>query len=101
MPGKHYTSLVNGHSVFKSELGTVTRISARELPILDGLSIKRLLLAPGSVRAPHWHANCAELGYCVAGRALVSILGNGSTFSAFQVSAGPVQVWAPDRMKRT
>ena len=88
MPGKHYTSLVNGHSMFKSELGTVTRVSATELPILNGLSIKRLLLAPGSVRAPHWHANCAELGYCVAGSALVSILGNGSTFSAFQVTAG-------------
>jgi oxalate decarboxylase len=86
--GIHYTSLTNGHTMFKSELGSVTRISAKELPILNGLSIKRLLLAAGSIRAPHWHANCAELGYCVAGRALVSILGNGSSFSSFLVGPG-------------
>lgn len=90
--GVHTTSLINGYPLFKSELGSVTRISARELPILDRLSIKRLVLAAGSIRAPHWHANCAELGYCVSGEALVSILGNGSTFSAFKVSAGQMFV---------
>jgi oxalate decarboxylase len=86
--GKHYTSLINGYSLFHSELGTVTRVSARELPMLRGLSIKRLILAPGAVRAPHWHANCGELGYCVSGDLLVSILGNRSSFSAFQITAG-------------
>src|SRR5882757_9144799 len=86
--GVHTTSLINGHSIFESELGSVTRVSAKELPILNRLSIKRLVLAAGSIRAPHWHANCAELGYCVSGKALVSILGNGSSFSAFQVGPG-------------
>jgi oxalate decarboxylase len=90
--GIHYTSLIDGHTMFKSELGSVTRISAKELPILNRLSIKRLLLAAGSIRAPHWHANCAELGYCISGQVLVSILGNGSTFSAFQVGAGQMFV---------
>ena len=83
--GTHYTSLIDGHAIFKSELGSVTRIIAKELRILNQLSIKRLVLAAGSIRAPHWHANCAELGYCVSGQALVSILGNASSFSAFQV----------------
>jgi oxalate decarboxylase len=31
---QHYTSLINGHSLFKSELGEVTRVNADELPIL-------------------------------------------------------------------
>ncbi len=85
---KHHASLANGYSLFRSPLGSVTRITASELPILDRLSIKRLLLAPGAVRVPHWHANCAELAYCVKGRVLVSILGNSSTFSAFELKAG-------------
>ncbi|MEJ1935927.1 cupin domain-containing protein [Nostoc sp. NIES-2111] len=84
----HYTSLTGGHTVFRSELGEVTRVTADDLPILDGLSIKRLVLSPNALRAPHWHANCAELAYCVAGRALVTILGNDSAFSVFEVTAG-------------
>ena len=86
--GTHYTSLIDGRTILKSELGSVTRVSAKELPILNRLSIKRLVLAASSIRAPHWHANCAELGYCVSGQALVSILGNASSFSAFQVGPG-------------
>lgn len=88
MPGKHYTSLRDGHRVFASALGEVRRVTADDLPILRGLSIKLLTLAPGSVRAPHWHANCAELAYCSAGRALVTILGNESVLSRFTVTAG-------------
>ncbi|MBN8995677.1 MAG: cupin domain-containing protein [Rhizobiales bacterium] len=92
MNGKHYTSLTGGYSQHASALGAVTRVSVRELPILKGLSIKRLVLAPGSLRAPHWHANATELSYCVRGEVLVSIVGNGSTFSAFRVTAGQMFV---------
>jgi len=92
MAGKHYTSLIKGYPQFTSELGAVTRVSARELPILKGLSIKRLVLAAGSVRAPHWHANATELSYCVRGEVLVSILGNGSTFASFRLKTGQMFV---------
>jgi oxalate decarboxylase len=85
---QHYTSLVKGRSLFKTELGEVTRVNADELPILNGLSIKRLVLEPGSIRAPHWHANASELAYCVSGAVLVSVLGNGSAFSCFEVASG-------------
>ncbi|MFO1149434.1 MAG: cupin domain-containing protein [Alsobacter sp.] len=88
MAGQHATSLVGGRTVFRSALGEVTRVTADDLPILRGLSIKRLVLAPGSVRAPHWHANCAELAYCVRGQALVSRLGNESAYASFAVSTG-------------
>lgn len=86
--GRHYASLLNGHSLFASDLGVVTRINVDDLPILNRLSIKRLVLEPGSVRAPHWHANASELSYCVSGKVLVSVLGNGSTFSRFEAGAG-------------
>ena len=63
-------------------------MTADNLPILKGLSIKRVLLNPGTMRTPHWHANATELTYCVSGTALVSILDDGSTFSTFVITAG-------------
>lgn len=52
------------------------RVTADNLPILERLSIKRVLLNPGSMRTPHWHANANELTYCVRGTALMSVLDN-------------------------
>ena len=68
--------------------GRCGAITADNLPILKGLSIKRVLLNPGAMRTPHWHANANELTYCVSGTALVSILDDGSKFSSFIVTAG-------------
>ena len=85
---RHHTSLIHGRTLVASELGTVTQVDAGDLPILKRLSIKRLVLAAGSSRAPHWHANASELAYCVSGRVLVSILGNGSVFSSFEITPG-------------
>jgi oxalate decarboxylase len=47
-----------------------------------------VLLNPGAMRTPHWHANANELTYCVAGTALVSVLDDHSRFSTFIVTAG-------------
>ena len=84
----HTVSLHNGEIVEESDLGSMRRVTADNLPILNGLSIKRVLLNPGAMRTPHWHANADELTYCVSGTALVSILDDGSTFSTFVVTAG-------------
>lgn len=84
----HTASLRDGEIVEESELGSMRRVTADNLPILNGMSIKRVLLNPGAMRTPHWHANANELTYCVSGTALVSILDNGSTFSSFVVTAG-------------
>lgn len=88
MPVLHQTSLLNGRVVHRSDLGSVTQVNADDLPIMKGLSIKRLTLTPGAIRAPHWHANCVELGYCLAGKALVTVLGTGDFYSAFTIDAG-------------
>jgi oxalate decarboxylase len=85
---RHATSLLNGDIVAESDLGSITRVTADTFPILNGLSIKRIVINPGAMRTPHWHANANELTYCVSGTSLVSVLDNGSQFSSFTVSAG-------------
>jgi oxalate decarboxylase len=84
----HTLSLLDGEIVEESDLGSMRRVTADNLPILKNLSIKRVLLNPGAMRTPHWHANADELTYCVSGTALVSILDTGSKFSSFVVTAG-------------
>lgn len=87
-PGRHVTSLTSGTVVEESELGSITRVTADDLPILAGMSIKRIVLNPGSMRTPHWHANANELTYCVSGTSLVSVIDTYSKFASFTVSAG-------------
>lgn len=86
--GPHSASLTNGEIVEESDLGSIRRITADNLPILKRLSMKRVLINPGAMRTPHWHANANELTYCVAGTALVSVLDSYSQFSSFVVAAG-------------
>ena len=87
-PGLHAISLLEGEIVEESDFGSMRRVTADNLPILKGLSIKRVLLNPGAMRTPHWHANANELTYCVSGTALVSVLDDGSSFASFIVTAG-------------
>jgi oxalate decarboxylase len=84
----HVISLHDSDDVEQSDLGSIHRITADNFPILRGLSLKRLVLNPGAMRTPHWHANATELTYCVSGTALVSILDDGSRFSTFVITAG-------------
>lgn len=87
-PGRHVTSLTAAKPLFESALGSVRQVSAEQLPIMRRLSVKRLVLAPGAIREPHWHANANELTYCLSGDLLVSILDNGSSFSSFTLGTG-------------
>ena len=82
---RHVASLKGGVSQYSSELGSITAVTAETFPILKNLSIKRLVLAPGTIREPHWHANANELTYCISGRVLVSVLDTGSVVSAFTI----------------
>ncbi|WP_431237013.1 cupin domain-containing protein [Mycolicibacterium aichiense] len=85
---EHSVSLLDGEIVEESDLGSIRRVTADNLPILSGLSIKRLVINPGAMRTPHWHANANELAYCVTGNCLVSILDSGSQFSSFTIGSG-------------
>src|SRR5882672_9203959 len=88
MTTRHATSLRNGEIVEENDLGSIRRVTADTLPILSGMSMKRIVVNPGAMRTPHWHADCNELTYCVSGTSLVSVLDTSSKFSSFTVSAG-------------
>lgn len=84
----HAASLLDGELVEENDFGSIRRLTADNFPILHGLSIKRLILSPGAMRTPHWHANANELTYCVSGTALVTVLDSGSQFASFTIAAG-------------
>lgn len=84
----HTASLFDGEVIEENDFGSMRRVTADDLPILNRLSIKRVLLNPGAMRTPHWHANANELTYCVSGTALVSVLDSYSEFASFVVTAG-------------
>ena len=86
--GRHATSLTNGEVVEESDLGSIRRVTADNFPILSGMSIKRIVVNPGAMRTPHWHANANELTYCISGTSLVSVLDSYSRFASFTVGAG-------------
>jgi oxalate decarboxylase len=68
MTTRHATALTNGEIVEENALGSIRRVTADTLPILSGVSIKRIVINPGAMRTPRWHANCNELTYCVSGK---------------------------------
>jgi oxalate decarboxylase len=88
MPSPHVISLDNAKPFFQSEDGSIRKVTADELPILKNMSIKKLTLAPGAIREPHWHVNANELTYCLAGKLLVTVLDSGSEFSIFTLEVG-------------
>lgn len=64
--------------------------NANNFPLLNGMSLYSLRLESGGVREPHWHPNAAELSYCLAGRALMTIFGPGAGHDTFTVDTGEI-----------
>jgi oxalate decarboxylase len=84
---RHITSMAKKLPYFENSSGSVVAIDASDLQIMSRLSIRRLLLVPQGVREPHWHPNANELGYCLRGNHLVTIVGD-DTRNSFTISAG-------------
>jgi len=71
--------------------GELARIvSAEQFSILEKLSLRSLLLKAAGMQAPHWHPNCAEIGYVLSGRAQLSVLRPGNKVDQFEVGAGDI-----------
>ncbi len=85
---RHVRSLLRAEPGYEGELGSVRGVSADNFPLLRGMSMRRLVLAPGAIREPHWHANADELAYCLSGQLLVSLLDTGDIFGSFTISPG-------------
>ena len=58
--------------------------------ILKGMALYFLELDKGGVREPHWHPNASELGYCLAGKALMTIFSPGASHDTFTVDPGEI-----------
>ena len=65
--------------------GNRTIINSDSLPLIKGMALYLLRLERGGIREPHWHPNAAELGYCVKGKALVTIFGPEDCIDTFTV----------------
>ncbi|HEY9387795.1 MAG TPA: cupin domain-containing protein [Nitrososphaeraceae archaeon] len=70
--------------------GTRTMANADNFSLLNGMALYSLRLESGGVREPHWHPNAAELSYCLAGRALMSIFSPGAGHDTFTVETGEI-----------
>ena len=60
----HTASLIDGEIVEENDFGSMRRITADKLPILNRLSIKRVVLNPGAMRLRkrmHEHGNSPRL----------------------------------------
>ena len=84
----HVASLLQDSTVFENECGSISQVDAGSLPILSGLSIKRISLGPGAIREPQWNVDANQIAYVTAGTVLVSMLGTGDEFAAFVVRTG-------------
>jgi len=94
-PSRHVRSLHDAEVQHESELGSIRRLTKETFPILERISIKRLVIEPGAIREPHWHANADELTYCLQGDLVVSVLDNADVFGSFTVGAGEMfHIWS-------
>ncbi|TJV20507.1 MAG: cupin domain-containing protein [Mesorhizobium sp.] len=85
---RHVISMAIQKPSFEGPAGSIKHVDVENLSILRRLSLRHLVLAPGGVREPHWHANANELGYCIRGTALITIAANHSERASFLVNAG-------------
>lgn len=55
-------------------LGSLTTITGNDFPALGGAVIGQITIEPNAIRAPHWHLQFAEVGYCYEGIGQVGVI---------------------------
>jgi mannose-6-phosphate isomerase-like protein (cupin superfamily) len=55
-------------------LGSLSPITGKNFPGLGGVSVAQIIIKPDSIRAPHWHLQFAETGYCYEGLGQVGVI---------------------------
>lgn len=90
MTSEHLLKFSQLKSDEETEGGFRVKANKKNFPILQGMSLYKLVLMPNGVREPHWHANADELGYCLKGKVLITLYHTGDTKATFLVQAGEV-----------
>jgi oxalate decarboxylase len=72
--------------------GSVAECDKRVFPIVEkgGAGIFLLKLQPGGMREPHWHPNCWEMDYVVAGAVEMTIVPPDGPAETFTLEVGDV-----------
>jgi len=72
--------------------GSVAECDKRNFPIVEngGAGIFLLRLQPGGLREPHWHPNCWEMDYVVAGTVEMTILSPDGPADKFTLEPGDI-----------
>ena len=73
---------------FQNAAESRTIMNADNFPILAGMGAALLRLRKGGVREPHWHANAAELSYCITGNARMTIYSSNARKDTFTIAPG-------------
>jgi len=69
-------------------MGSRIDVNKSNMPILEGMALSLLTLQPKSMREPHWHPNANELGYCISGKALMTIFSPGAAHNTLIIEPG-------------
>jgi oxalate decarboxylase len=84
----HIFDLDGAKPQFENVMGSRTAMNADNFPILAGMGAVLLRLQKGGIREPHWHANAAELGYCITGNAKMTIYSPNARRDTFAINPG-------------
>lgn len=71
-----------------TDFGTRIDVNRLDMSLLSGMALSLLTLQPNGMREPHWHPNADELGYCVEGKALMTIFSPGAKHNTFLIEPG-------------
>ncbi|SET13713.1 Cupin [Paenibacillus sp. NFR01] len=74
-PNTEFTADVNKSLLFKKDdRNYINVLSIKQLNTLENTSLLDIFLSKSNVVEPHYHQNAAELVYCIAGAAVVSLI---------------------------
>lgn len=88
MSSKYFFSL-NAIKPQKNEAGSITSVTSKEVPGFENISFSVLRLNKRGSLEPIWHPNANKIGYCLQGKALVSIRSPGGA-DLFTVDEGDI-----------
>lgn len=89
MGSKFFFSLDSIKPQCKDGGGTLTYVTSKQVPGFVNISFSALKLKSNGAQEPIWHPNAKKIGYCLQGKALISVRSPGGV-EAFTVEEGDV-----------
>lgn len=94
-PLAHVISLLQQAPLDSGSAGSITQI-VEGPPLASGnLMLRRIVVLEHALRDPEWHLDASEIGYCVGGAALVTIVDRRGVRDCFQIEAGDMFFFPP------